>query len=403
MLAADIVLAQAVPTAEAAARSWSQWLGNGRDGITRESGWSENWPADGLEKRWQAAIGTGFSSMSLSGDRLYTMGNVDGREHVWCLDAQTGKVVWKHDYECELVDNLYEGGPGATPTIDGDRLYTLGKEGQLLCMQRHNGELLWRVDLQEAFDVELPEWGFNASPVIHGEQLFIQGGRVAALNKRDGKVIWKTPPHQAGYGSVTPFRWQGEPLIASLDCEGLRVVRAADGKEVDMVQWPSPFRTNSTTPIVREDKIFISSGYNKGCGLFQLKDGKLEELYANREMRNHFNNSILLGDELYGFDGNSNLGRVVRLTCLDFATGESRWQQSGFGCGSLIVANNRLLVLSEGGELVLAEASPRGYREIARSRVLTGRCWTIPILVQRNVYARNADGDLVCVQLPAKE
>ncbi|MCA9060849.1 MAG: PQQ-binding-like beta-propeller repeat protein, partial [Planctomycetaceae bacterium] len=225
-------------------------------------------------------------------------------------------------------------------------------------------------------------------------------GRLVSIHKATGKILWKSAEHQAGYGSVAVFEQNGRTLLASLDCEGLRVSEAAKGREVAFHEWRSPFRTNSTTPIVVGDTIYISTGYNVGCGLFRLTEDRLEEIYTSRDMRNHFNNSILWNGYLYGFDGNSNLGRVVRLTCMKYETGEIMWQQEGFGCGSLMIADGKLVILSDRGELVIAAAEPDGFREMARSPILSGRCWTVPVLLNGRVYARNARGTLVCVELP---
>ena len=134
--------------------------------------------------------------------------------------------------------------------------------------------------------------------------------------------------------------------------------------------------------------------------LFQLTSDGLQQKYAHRELRNHFNNSILFDGHLYGFDGNSNLGRVVRLTCMNFETGEVKWKHAGLGCGSLIIADGHLLILSDRGDLVLANASPDGFTEVAQSRFLSGRCWTAPVLVNGRVYGRSADGHSSCVSLP---
>ncbi|GAA5506350.1 PQQ-binding-like beta-propeller repeat protein [Novipirellula caenicola] len=189
-------------------------------------------------------------------------------------------------------------------------------------------------------------------------------------------------------------------MLATLDSDGLRILDASNGKQIDAFPWPSPFRTNSTTPIVQDDTIYISTGYGVGCGKFRLTDGKLELIYDNREMRNHFNNSILYQGNLYGFDGNSNLGRVVQLICMDHETGDVLWQQRGLGCGSLMVADGKLVVLSEDGQLVIAEATGKEYKELARAEILDGRCWTVPVLLDGHVYARNAQGRLVAVTLP---
>jgi len=383
--------------------SWPNWLGPNWDGVSNEAGWSPQLPEEGLPVVWSKEIGIGFSSMSITDGKLYAMGHVDGREIVYCLNIADGSEVWRHDYPCKLVDNLHEGGPCATPTIEGEFVYTLGREGQLFCFKKETGEIVWKRMLQDDLEVELPEWGFSASPRIVGERLILEAGRVVSYHKGTGELQWKTEPHLAGYGSVTPFTREGVALIASLDCDGLRIIKEEDGTEVAFAAWRSPFRTNSTTPIIVGDTVFISTGYNIGCGLFRFQEGKLTEVYSHRQMRNHFNNSILHDGYLYGVDGNSNLGRVVQLTCMDYETGEVMWKQRGLGCGSLMIADNKLVILSESGELVIAKTNSVEVEEISRTRLLTGRCWTVPVLFGGHVYARNATGHLVCVKLPALE
>jgi outer membrane protein assembly factor BamB len=154
--------------------------------------------------------------------------------------------------------------------------------------------------------------------------------------------------------------------------------------------------------------VYISSGYNVGCGLFQLTadgsaDPQLQQVYTSKRMRNHFNNSILYEGYLYGMDGNSNLGRVVTLTCMNFRTGEVSWKKRGLGCGSLMIADGKLIILSEEGQLVVANASPDGYQELARTNFLSGRCWTVPLLLNGHVIGRNADGHVVRAELPSAQ
>ncbi|EMI21599.1 Pyrrolo-quinoline quinone [Rhodopirellula maiorica SM1] len=384
----------------AAEPSWTQWLGDGRDGVSAESGWSVDWPESGLPIAWAREIGIGFSSVSIADGWLFTMGHNDGEETVYCLNQENGETIWEHSYPSALVDNLYEGGPGATPTLDGDRIYTLGKEGQLICLDTNDGSVLWQRELQTDFEVELPEWGFNSSPTIVDRQLIVQGGRIASYDKTNGELLWKTPKHTPGYGAAEVFQQDGKTMLATLDSDGLRILDASNGKQIDAFPWPSPFRTNSTTPIFKDGTLYISTGYGVGCGKFRLTKGKLELIYDNREMRNHFNNSILYQGNLYGFDGNSNLGRVVQLVCMDHETGEVLWQQRGLGCGSLMIADGKLVLLSDDGQLVIAEATGSEYKELARAAILDGRCWTVPVLLDGHVYARNAQGRLVSVKLP---
>jgi outer membrane protein assembly factor BamB len=395
----------ALRTSSAAAdNDWPNWMGPDHDGVSDETGWSTDWPADDLPLLWDYELGTGFSSVSIVDGLLYSMGHERGQETVWCLNADTGDVVWSHSYDAEKNPNLYEGGPGATPTVDGEFVYTLSVDGRLLCLNRQAGDVVWEKELLLDLDVRMHEWGFNASPYILDDQLILEAGRVVSYDKRTGNKNWQTERHPAGYGSVSAFSVDGESLVASLDCAGLRITSARDGSAVAFTAWKSPYRTNSTTPIIVGDRIFISTGYNVGCGLFHLRrhgtESSLVEVYSSKEMRNHFNNCVLLDGFLYGFDGNSNLGRVVTLKCMDASTGGVQWTQRGLGCGSLMIADGKLVILTDKGQLVVAAASPTGFVEQSRSAFLSGKCWTVPVLLNGRIYGRNARGRLACVKLP---
>ncbi|WP_417850993.1 PQQ-binding-like beta-propeller repeat protein [Thalassoglobus sp.] len=381
-------------------RSWPQWMGPNHDGISTETNWSTDWPTSGLPVAWKREIGIGFSSISIDDGRLFTMGHVNGEEYVYCMSEQNGEILWSHKYPCQLVDNLHEGGPGSTPTIHDGLVYTVGREGQLFCFEAETGKIIWQKDLQKDLDVILPEWGFTSSAYIYKDQILLEAGRVVSYHKLTGEKKWQSSQHTAGYGSAALMKEDEQSYIVTLDCDALRVYAADSGQEIAQTPWESPFRTNSTTPIVQGNLIYISAGYNVGCALYRWTGSDLEQVYKNRGMRNHFNNSILLDGNLYGFDGNSNLGRVVQLTCMNMKTGEIAWKQRGMGCGSLMIVDGKLLALSEDGDLILAKATPESFQEIARVPFLSGRCWTVPIFLNGRIYGRNASGTLVAVNVP---
>ncbi len=414
---------------------WPRWRGPHVDGISQETGWTADW-RDGMPKMvWSKNVGIGFSSMAVSNGLLYTMGhriaddiNADkgaagagdregaesrgpeteearrGTDIVVCLDAATGSVQWDHKYPCLLVDRLHEGGPAATPTVAGDHVYTLSKEGHLFCLDAVGGSIHWQRFLPEDLGVEMPEWGFSSSPLVEDGLVVVDGGRVAAYHAASGELAWTTPEYPAGYGSAVPF-WAAEEdgsqqrLLAVLNNHCLLVVRLADGATVARRKWKTSYQTTSTTPIVVDDTIFVSTGYRRGCLLTRLCGKKLEDVYENRDMCNQMNTCVLWDGHLFGFDGNSNLSRVVALTCMDYATGEVKWQQRGLGCGSLMIAGGRLVCLSDDGKLIIVNPSPHAYMELARAQILEGRCWTVPVLSGGNIFARNAVGDLVCVDV----
>ncbi len=382
---------------------WPQWRGPEANGISRETAWRTNWNEQSPRELWRSELGLGYSSFAVVDGRVYTMGHQDRRETVWCLDAETGEKVWSHSYPGALNDNLHTGGPAATPTVHGDRVYTLGKEGQLHCFNRGSGEVVWKHHLPQMLEVPVPEWGFSCSPLVVGEKLIIDAGRTVALRADNGELVWKTEPFQAGYGSPAAFAGNGEMLLAVLNNDALLILRSNDGSIVAQQPWTSDFVTTATTPIVDGTRIFISTGYNNGCAMYDLDGDRLLQVYRNRNMSNHMNNCVLWEGHLYGFDGNSHNARNVRLVCLDAGNGEVKWSQRGLGCGSLMIAGGKLLALSDDGRLVVAKASPESYQPLAEHRVLDTTCWTVPVLCDGRIYCRNDGGQAVCVDVRSTE
>ena len=181
--------------------------------------------------------------------------------------------------------------------------------------------------------------------------------------------------------------------------DGLLILDAADGSSLAFKEWRTRFSTNANTPIVRGDLIFISTGYQRGCGLFKFTGNSLDEVYTSKKMSNHMSNCVLQGDFLYGFDGNTHTGRTRELRCIEFATGEERWSQGGLGIGALCAAGDRLIVLSEKGELVIAAAKPGKFESINRAQVSSGRHWNVPVLANGFIYVRNAAGKLTAIDV----
>lgn len=379
---------------------WPHWRGPHEDGRSRETGLLDTFPAEGPQKLWSQPIGIGYSSMAVANARVFAMGHVRGEDVVSCLDAKSGQRLWTHKYKAELVDNLHQGGPGATPTYaDGD-LYTLSREGHLLCLNAETGKPKWLVHARNDLGLKRPEWGFTSSPYVLGKLVIVDLGRVVAVDRRTGRVAWQSseqfPP---GYGSAVSFEYQGRTFLAVLNNKALVLVNPTNGKVEGEYGWETQYQTTAATPIIKKDTIFISSGYGRGCALLKLAPGKIEKVYENKNMANHFNNSVLYQGKLYGISGNTHTRSQCRLTCIDHATGERHWFERGFGAGSLLIADDKLIVLSDRGELVLAKASPESYQELARGQVLDGECWTVPVLAGGRLYARNTAGTLVCVQM----
>ena len=382
----------------ALAEDWPNWRGPRHDGISREA-----LPkADFSKIAWRAKIGVGFSSMAVADGRVFALGCTGKRrgneETFTCLDAATGKKIWSDTYPAALVDYLHEGGPCASPTVDGKRVYGYSKSGRLACYNVADGEKYWTADLMAKAGLpKPPEWGFAGSPLILGNRVIVEATFTCALDKATGKEIWRSKKYKPAYGSPIAFQYKNKIYLATLKTDGLVILDAQTGKTVAFHDWRTSFRTNSTTPIVIGNKIFISTGYQRGCALFEFTGNGLKQIYTNKNLSNHMNNSVVLGDFVYGFDGNTH-GRVPKqIVCMRLADGVVQWRKDGYLCGSLMAVQNQLLILGEKGKLALGLASPKGFTPTAEAQILQGRCWTVPVLSNGRIYARNAAGMLVCV------
>jgi outer membrane protein assembly factor BamB len=394
-----IALALAAAAPEARGEDWPCWRGPTRDGISAEKGWFAPWPPDGPKVLWKASVGTGYSAVAVAGGRLFTMGNADGQEIVYGLDAATGREAWRHAYPCELKPLRGDlGGPGATPAVDGPRVYTLGHEGRLLCLDAATGRAVWSLDIRKDLAAEPSRYGCPSSPLVEGRLLILNLGAAGiALDKETGRPVWKSDAGPGGYASPVPWSEGGRRGLALMTPTGLAAVEAAGGGVLWRHPWQTQYDLNLADPVVVGNRIFISSGYDKGCALLDPASGRPEVVWQNREMRNHFASSVLWEGHLYGFDGNTHAPADCSLKCLDAKTGETRWRHAGMRLGGLVASDGKLVVLDERGELAVAEASPAAFRPLARAQVLGGRCWTPPVLCGGRIYVRNADGAIVCV------
>lgn len=378
---------------------WPQYRGPAREGVSAEKGWTL---AANPKVLWSAELGTGYSTVSVVGGKVFTAGNAKDTDTVFCLDAATGKELWKHSYSCKQDWGGFRG-TRATPTVDDAKVYTLSANGDLFCLDINTGKPLWSVDLKKEFEVKPPMWGLACSPLILDKMVIVDVGPTIALDKVSGKLIWKTEMFEPGYSSPMPFMLGSEQCIASFNATGLCVFKAADGKQIGSVmRWKTSWNVNAATPIISGNRIFISSGYGTGCSLAEVSSSGLKQLWKTKTMCNQVNTCVLTGGNLYGFRGDVNKKGTGKLVCIDAATGEAKWEQGGFDTGSLMLADGKLIIQSEGGDLVIAEASPGGYKEISRAKVLDGVCWTMPVLSGGRIFCRNADGKLVCLDVSGK-
>lgn len=388
--------------AGAFAADWPQWRGPNRDGASAETGLLTQWPAGGPKVLWKVPGGGGYSCFAIADGRLFTLVTRGKDELVLALDAATGKELWTVRSDPDRFDD-FGSGPRATPTVDGDRVYTLGASGALLCLEAKTGRKLWGLNTLKQFNVENLRWGVSTSPLVEGNLLLVNvggaGASAVAFDKMTGKVVWQKHDDIAGYSSPVAITVDGVRIVVFFTGEALIALSPADGAEHWRIPWKTSFDCNIATPIWSEkDKLlFISSGYDKGCAAVRLagKGGRVsaEIAWQSRAMRNHHSSCVLHNGKLYGFDGN---GPAV-LKCLDPATGKTEWVDRSVGKGSLLLVDGHLIALSEEGEMALIAAEPAGYKEKARCKPFDTLCWTMPVYLGGRLYLRN-EIDIVCLQ-----
>src|SRR6266404_1783316 len=377
--------------ANAVGVDWPQWRGPDRTGVTSEKV-NSSWPAAGPKALWRASIGTGFSSLAISHGRLYTMGNTKDQDTIWCLDSLNGKEIWKHTYPAPLGPTYYEGGPGSTPTVEANRVYTISKWGDVFCLDAATGAVIWLRDLRKE-GIKTNRWGFAGSPLIWHELVILNAGSAGtALDRATGKIVWSNGTNATGYASPTVFNSHGKECVLIFAAKHLVAVDPKDGHELWRYPWETGYDTNNADPLIYHDQIFISS-YSRGCALLEIKKGKPEPVYVSEILHNHLSAGVVVKDDLYAFNGEAHEKSDLR--CIHLQTGELRWTRKDPGMGSIIRAGGTLLVLTEKGELLAASSSPTGFKPLARAQVLGGLCWTPPALADGRLYLHNAKGELL--------
>ena len=368
---------------------WPQWRGPDRDNVSRETGWAVNGRP---EPRWSAQVGLGYSSVVLGGGRLFTMGHdvEAGTDSVVCLDAVTGEERWRHAFPAELMNKMHRGGTLSTPTLAGDALYALNREGKFFCFEAASGAVRWEQDLRAKYELELPSWGFSASPVLFPDRLVLNLGQVFCLSPKGGELLWRTRDFGHAYSTPVDVAVGGRTVLAVINGTGLATLDLASGEELAFHELPAPFAVAAATPVVVDDKLFVSAGMpGKGTMLQVLEGGGLERLWQNNVMRNKMTGCALWEGHLYGFDE-----AILKYMDLE---GNETWRVRGIGNGSLMIADGKLIVIGGKGELIVAEADPAEYVELSREKVMEGGVyWTTPVLVDGSIYVRSSDGQLQC-------
>ncbi len=387
------------------AGDWPQFLGPKRNGVSTEKGLITTWSRKGPRQIWQRKVGEGFAGPVITGHRLILFHRVGDKDVVECLDAKTGKTKWKTPYSTTYRDNYNKGnGPRATPTIAGKYVITLGAGGQLQCLKLADGSRVWKRNVNTDYQTPPNFFGVGNSPLVADDLVLVNvganGAGIVAFKLDTGKEVWKATSDEASYSSGVLTTVDGARRAIFLTRHGVVIVDPKTGKMFFRKRWRArnAASVNAATPLIIGDRVFVSSSYNTGALLLKLKKDGADELWQDLDtMSNHYNTSVYHDGHLYGFDGRQEAGANFR--CVDLKSKKVRWNKAGFGCGSMVLAEGRLIVLTESGELLLVDASPKGFKELARAMVFEDTpCRAQIALANGLLYARDAS-KLVCFDL----
>lgn len=388
------------------ADDWPQWRGPNRDGISKETGLLKSWPSDGPKLLWSVqGLGEGFSAPSVVGNVLLTMGNRDGQEFVLALDVEdAGKTLWATPIGAVRHSGSGYPGPRCTPTVDGTRVYALGLNGDLVCLELKTGELVWKRDLVGDFGGVTPRWGYSESVLVDGPWVLCTPGgekaSIVALDKTTGQVVWESPiGAEPAYASIVTAEFAGVKQYVQFMDPGVFGVAAKDGTPLWRYDAPANGTANISTALVFQNLVFAASGYGTGGGAAVIEPRgavfiALEKFYTH-DMKNHHGGMVIVDGHLYG---SSDPGA---LTCIEMATGETKWQERSPGKCSLVYLDGQLITRSERSKVCLINVSPTGCEivgEFTEADPSDKPSWPHPVVANGRLYLRD-QGALSCYEL----
>ncbi len=419
----------------ALAQDWPQWMGEQRDGVYHGNGLVDRIPEQGLPVLWRTTISGGYSGPAVADGRVFVTDYVsqnselknnpgardehDGTERTLCLDFSSGEILWKVEYPRHYSIS-YAAGPRATPTVDGDRVYALGAEGDLLCMTVASGEILWKKQLADEFKSQTPLWGHSAHPLVHGDLLYCLAGGpgsvVVAFNKRTGEKVWQAlTASEIGYCPPSIAKIAGREQLLIWHADALCGLDLTSGQTL----WEYPIKPRYAmsigAPRVQGDRLFVSGIGDTAAMLEFDSAGKPDKTLWTGTPRSALYSgnatALWVGDVIYGADCQT--GQFI---AVDPESGERLWEtfalttggsrRVSHGTAFLIQNDWRSLLFTENGDLILAKFSKKGFEELGKMKVLdpTGECfgrpvvWSHPALANGHLVARN-DKEIVCVDL----
>lgn len=381
-----------------AAQDWPQLLGPTRNGVYTGPG-----RAPGPQV-WSKPIGAGFAAPVIAQGKLIMFYRQDGKELVEAWNPQTGAKIWSYSYATSYRDDFgFDEGPRSAPTVDNGRIYTFGAEGQLHCINLADGKKVWSEDTHAKFKVSKGYFGAVGAPLVDDTRVMVNiggpGAGIVAFDKNNGKVLWTATDDPAGYSSPLLATVAGLKRALFLTRTGFVDVDPASGKVRYAMRWRARMdaSVNAATPIAAGDIVFLTASYGTGAIALEAKGAEYRKLWSNDDsLSSHYATPVHRDGYLYGFHGRQEMGQ--ELHCVELKTGKVMWSEDGMRAGTVTLAGDRLFILRENGELIIAAADPKGFKPLAKQQLLPGVVRAFPALSEGRLYLRN-ENNIACYRL----
>jgi len=396
-----------IPLVDSGIADWPNWRGPNFNGKSNLTGIKTDW-SKGLSKLWevdylcQGQSTASWSTPVIQGNRLVVPGRDEENDWVFCLNSNTGELIWKGFYKAD-AGTAHGPGARATPCIDNNKIYSYGRSGDLVCWQLFDGKTIWHKNVKEIGGEE-PDWGLSSTPLIVEDKVIVQGGGkalVVAYNKSNGDVIWKSLEGPSGYAAAVVTTIDSIPMLLIYHGTGLSSLNPKDGKEMWVAPWKTDYFVNASTPAIENDIVFHTSEYGMGGEALKISKDKYEVLWKNNNFLAQHSDPIIIDGYIYGYSGNSS-NMKGDFKCLELATGKEMWKTKELGMGTCTFVDGHIICFDIKGNLYLIKPEPTKLNNLATIPAampdVKNASWTAPVVANGKLYIRHMQ-KLICYNL----